>query len=86
MRRPKCGDCLFFVESEFLVELEKIAAEGASGNCHRFPPQVFASGQPDAWPEVSRRDFCGEFVSAEDAIAAVAAPLSDTESAGGARR
>ena len=55
-----CNECYFFFQSDKQKE-ERV------GNCHRYPPQVIRSDQPDQdeerrfFPEVDEYDWCGEW-------------------------
>lgn len=55
-KKPSCGKCKYWVAHE---------KDGNLGDCHRFPPQLVASGDynevTSQFPFMLIDDWCGEF-------------------------
>ena len=53
-----CGSCAYF-------GAPGLESRGEDGTCRRYPPRVFASAAgplATAFPKISQRDWCGEYV------------------------
>jgi hypothetical protein len=57
MTRDQCGKCKFW----------RATFRDLSGICRRFPPVVLRRDESTYFPEVSARDWCGEYVEREEA-------------------
>ena len=64
-----CGSCVYF-------GAPGLESRGEDGTCRRYPPRVFASAAgplATAFPKISQRDWCGEYVEHTPSVGAAAA-------------
>ncbi len=67
---PKCEECRFF-DANPPSDIRKSGSRAALyGACHRWPPTVIVTTDPNGgthvsqrWPAVGKEDWCGEFAS-----------------------
>ena len=69
-RKERCDGCRFYGHTTD-------GPAGANvGECHRFPPQVGATG-PHRFPEVFEHEWCGEFQTQGPSAAVLAPPVDE---------